>query len=183
MSLNADFIATFRWSFRCASKLTWLTDFPYLISDEILMWQLLKLIRGKKRSLKLLRPLKESSQKIPFSNFTLKYPQLTWLTKAPKTILLIHTDAVHTRRGLALVQAVLAEGSSKARCAIATAMGNNATLRDGNTHTHSKWVNISRQTQREIGKRYLYIHSKSFTSSKEIKRRQWIQSWNNFLNT
>lgn len=54
--------------------------------------------------------------------------QLTWLTEATKTILLIHTDTVHTRRGFTLVQAVLAEGTRKAGCTIATAMGNNAIL-------------------------------------------------------
>lgn len=158
MSLNADFIATFRWSFRCASKLTWLTDFPYLISDEILMWQLLKFIRDKKRNLKLLRLFKESNLKIPFIQFTFKYPQLTWLTKATKTILLIHTDAVHTRRGLALVHAVLTEGPSKASCAIATAMGNNATLRDGNTHTHTQSESTNLGKHREQYANDIYLH-------------------------
>lgn len=44
---------------------------------------------------------------------------LTWLAEAPEPILLIHTNAMNTRRRLALIQTVLAKRSCEPWCTIA----------------------------------------------------------------
>lgn len=63
--------------------------------------------------------------RIRFAFIILEVAQLpgeSWLTEAAEAILLIHTDAVHTGRRLALVQAVLAQRSCEAGRTIAAKM-------------------------------------------------------------
>lgn len=63
--------------------------------------------------------------RIRFALVVLEVAQLTgksWLTETPETILLIDTDSVNARRGLAFVEVVLAKGTGVARSAIASKM-------------------------------------------------------------
>lgn len=82
---------------------------------------------------------------------------LTWLAEAPEPVLLVHTDAVNTRRGLALVQAVLAQRSCEAGRTIAAASGGNSGLiRQGDG---GKKLRKKRRKRRNMEKWGIFEHA------------------------